>query len=89
MTLGSKGVAYAENGAINTVPAFKVQAVDTTGAGDTFNSAFAVARACGKTMSESITFANAAAAFSGKKIGAQGGMPYLDEVEGMLSECRK
>ena len=32
MTLGSKGVAYAENGAINTVPAFKVQAVDTTGA---------------------------------------------------------
>ena len=81
--------AYAENGAINTVPAFKVQAVDTTGAGDTFNSAFAVARACGKTMSESITFANAAAALSVQKIGAQGGMPYLDEVEGMLSECRK
>ena len=37
MTLGSKGVAYAENGVINTVPAFKVEAVDTTGAGDTFN----------------------------------------------------
>lgn len=89
MTLGSKGVAYAENGVINTVPAFKVQAVDTTGAGDTFNSAFSVARACGKTMSESITFANAAAALSVQKIGAQGGMPYLDEVEGMLSECRK
>ena len=89
MTLGSKGVAYAENGAINTVPAFKVKAVDTTGAGDTFNSAFAVARASGKTMSESITFANAAAALSVQKIGAQGGMPYLDEVEGMLSECRK
>lgn len=89
MTLGSKGVAYAENGAINTVPAFKVQAVDTTGAGDTFNSAFAVARASGKAMSESITFANAAAALSVQKIGAQGGMPYLDEVEGMLSECRK
>lgn len=89
MTLGSKGVAYAENGVINTVPAFKVQVVDTTGAGDTFNSAFAVARASGKTMSESITFANAAAALSVQKIGAQGGMPYLDEVEGMLSECRK
>ena len=40
-------------------------------------------------MSESITFANAAAALSVQKIGAQGGMPYLDEVEGMLSECRK
>ena len=89
MTLGSKGVAYAENGIINTVPAFKVEAVDTTGAGDTFNSAFAVAKASGKNMSESITFANAAAALSVQKIGAQGGMPYLDEVEGMLSECRK
>lgn len=89
MTLGSKGVAYAENGVIKTVPAFKVQAADTTGAGDTFNSAFAVARAGGKTMSQSITFANAAAALSVQKIGAQGGMPYLDEVEGMLSECRK
>ena len=89
MTLGSKGVAYAENGVINTVPAFKVEAVDTTGAGDTFNSAFAVAKASGKNMSESITFANAAAALSVQKIGAQGGMPYLDEVEGMLSECRK
>lgn len=89
MTLGSKGVAYAENGEIRTVPAFKVEAVDTTGAGDTFNSAFAVARASGKNMAESITFANAAAALSVQKIGAQGGMPYLDEVEGMLSKCRK
>ncbi len=89
MTLGSKGVAYAENGAIKTVPAFKVQAADTTGAGDTFNSAFAVAYASGNPMAESIAFANAAAALSVQKIGAQGGMPYLDEVEGMLSECRK
>ena len=89
MTLGSKGVAYAENGVINTVPAFKVEAVDTTGAGDTFNSAFAVAKAGGKTMAESIKFANAAAALSVQKIGAQGGMPYLDEVEGMLEACRK
>ena len=89
MTLGSKGVAYAENGVINTVPAFKVEAVDTTGAGDTFNSAFAVAKAGGKTMAESIKFANAAAALSVQKIGAQGGMPYLDEVEGMLKACKK
>lgn len=89
MTLGSKGVAYAENSVINTVPAFKVEAIDTTGAGDTFNSAFAVAKTSGKTMAESITFANASAALSVQKIGAQGGMPYLDEVEGMLTECKK
>ena len=45
MTLGSKGVAYAEKGQVITVPGFKVKPVDTTGAGDTFNGAFAVARA--------------------------------------------
>lgn len=84
MTLGSKGVAYAEKGQVYNVPGFKVQPVDTTGAGDTFNGAFAVARANGKSMYESISFANAAAALSVQKLGAQGGMPYLDEVEEML-----
>ena len=84
MTLGSKGVAYAEKGQVYNVPGFKVQPVDTTGAGDTFNGAFAVARANGKGMYESISFANAAAALSVQKLGAQGGMPYLNEVEEML-----
>ena len=84
MTLGSKGVAYAEKGQVYNVPGFKVQSVDTTGAGDTFNGAFAVARANGKSMYESISFANAAAALSVQKLGAQGGMPYLNEVEEML-----
>ena len=84
MTLGSKGVAYAEKGQVYNVPGFKVQPVDTTGAGDTFNGAFAVARANGKNVYESISFANAAAALSVQKLGAQGGMPYLNEVEEML-----
>ena len=84
MTMGSRGVAYYENGAVQVVPAFKVQPVDTTGAGDTFNGAFAVARANGKNMAESIRFANAAAAVSVQKLGAQGGMPVLKEVEEML-----
>ena len=84
MTLGSKGVAYAEKGQVYNVPGFKVQPVDTTGAGDTFNGAFAVARANGKNMYDSISFANAAAALSVQKLGAQGGMPYLNGVEEML-----
>lgn len=84
MTLGSKGVAYYEDGKVQIVPAFKVTPVDTTGAGDTFNGAFAVARAEGKNMADSVRFANAAAAVSVQKIGAQGGMPYLKEVEEML-----
>lgn len=84
MTLGSQGVAYYEDGAVHTVPAFKVTPVDTTGAGDTFNGAFAVARADGKGLADAVRFANAAAAVSVQKIGAQGGMPYLKEVEEML-----
>lgn len=84
MTLGSKGVAYAERGQVINVPGFKVKPVDTTGAGDTFNGAFAVARANGRSMTDSITFANAAAALSVQKLGAQGGMPYLKDVEEML-----
>ena len=84
MTLGSKGVAYAERGQVINVSGFKVKPVDTTGAGDTFNGAFAVARANGQGMQESISFANAAAALSVQKLGAQGGMPYLKDVEEML-----
>ncbi len=86
MTLGSRGVAYASKGEEHIVPAYRVQPVDTTGAGDTFNGAFAVARASGKSMEDSIRFANAAAALSVQKMGAQGGMPYLAEVNALLKE---
>lgn len=89
MTLGKAGVAYAKNGKVHTVPAFVVNAEDTTGAGDTFNSAFAVARCSGRSIDDSIRFANAAAALSVQKLGAQGGMPYLKDVERMLGECKK
>ena len=53
------------------------------GLGDVYKRQ-AVARANGKSMQESISFANAAAALSVQKLGAQGGMPYLHEVEEML-----
>lgn len=88
MTLGSKGVIYAEDGEVCTVPAYKVKTIDTTGAGDTFNGAFAVARAKGYILKDSISFANAAAALSVTKLGAQGGMPYLNEVEEFLKDAQ-
>ncbi len=88
MTVGKEGVVYGDNGNIVQVPGFPVNAVDTTGAGDTFNGAFAVARAEGMEMKESVRFANAAAALSVCKLGAQGGMPWREEVEEFLS-CRK
>ena len=88
MTVGKDGVVYGEAGKVVKVAGFTVPVVDTTGAGDTFNGAFAAARCEGMDIQEAIRFANAAAALSVGKIGAQGGMPWRKEVEEMLS-CRK
>lgn len=88
MTVGKDGVAFGEGGKTVTVPGFTVPVVDTTGAGDTFNGAFAAAKSEGMSLREAVRFANAAAALSIGKIGAQGGMPRRSEVEEMLV-CRK
>ncbi|MGG4483247.1 ribokinase [Paenibacillus illinoisensis] len=85
ITEGSKGVRYFDGAEEILVPTYKVEAVDTTGAGDTFNAALAVALAEGKPLQESIRFANRAASLSVTKFGAQGGMPTRDEVEESLS----
>ncbi|MFB5758826.1 ribokinase [Paenibacillus medicaginis] len=84
ITEGSKGVRYFDGEQEILVPAYKVEVVDTTGAGDTFNAAFAVALAEGKPLQESIRFANRAASLSVTKFGAQGGMPARREVEESL-----
>lgn len=88
MTVGKDGVVYGDAGKVVKVAGFTVPVVDTTGAGDTFNGALAAARCEGLAIKEAIRFANAAAALSVGKIGAQGGMPWRKEVEEMLS-CRK
>lgn len=82
VTEGKKGVRYYDGSQEVIVPGYKVEAVDTTGAGDTFNGAFAVALAEGMSLSDSLDFANRAAALSVTKFGAQGGMPTRREVEG-------
>lgn len=81
ITLGSKGVLYHDGTKEILIPAYKVQPVDTTGAGDTFNGAFAVAIAAGMSIEESIQFGNLAASLSIQKFGAQGGMPTLEEIK--------
>lgn len=88
MTVGSEGVVYGESDEVVHVAGFSVPVVDTTGAGDTFNGAFAAGRCEGMSIKEAIRFANGAAALSVGKIGAQGGMPWREEVEEMLT-CRK
>lgn len=84
VTLGSKGVGYGKNGEFHIVPSFKVEPVDTTGAGDTFNGAFGTAIVNGESLDAAIRFGNAAAALSIQKLGAQGGMPTKSEVDVFL-----
>jgi ribokinase len=65
-------------------PAFPVETVDTTGAGDTFNGAFAVALAEGMPDQQAGFFACAAAACSVTRLGAQAGMPFRSEVDALI-----
>lgn len=85
MTRGSEGVVYNDdNGTLHRQPSFKVTPVDTTGAGDTFNGAFAIFLHEG--MATAVRKACAAAALSVTKAGAQGGMPTLAELEAFLAQ---
>jgi ribokinase len=86
ITEGAAGVRYHNGTKEILVPSFKVEVVDTTGAGDTFNAAFGTAVAEGQTMEESLRFANRAASLSVTGFGAQGGVPTRDEVERKLAE---
>ncbi|AZJ18877.1 ribokinase [Bacillus wiedmannii] len=80
ITEGSKGVRFHNGTEIVHVPSIAVDVVDTTGAGDTFNGALAVALSEGETLQKAIRFANIAGGLSVTKLGAQGGMPTRDRV---------
>ena len=83
---GSRGVhlASSTDSFNQQILAFPVEPVDTTAAGDCFNGAFAVALLQGQSAAESARFANAAAALSTTKSGAQPSMPNLAEVQQLL-----
>ncbi len=76
----SKGAYLLEREEQLHIPGFKVEAVDTTAAGDSFNAGLAVSLAKGHPMPESIRFANAVGALSVTKMGAQSAMPSMDQV---------
>lgn len=80
VTLGSKGVKYFDGNELKLIPSYKVEVVDTTGAGDTFCGALAAALVRGDNIEEAIRFANKAAAYSITKLGAQSGMPTLEQL---------
>ena len=80
ITMGSQGAFLYSDGKGQLIPAQKVEAVDTTAAGDTFNGALAVAIAEGKSLTEAVAFGNQAAAISVTRLGAQTSVPYLHEL---------
>src|SRR5712672_2828229 len=81
LKLGRRGCFIATAETAELVPAFEVKAVDTTAAGDCFNGAFSVALVEGLPIIEAVRFANAAAALSVTRRGAQSSLPSRGEVD--------
>lgn len=80
VTLGEDGLAYHNGKKVVTVGPIKAEVVDTTGAGDTFAGAFVVALNDGKELADACHFGAVAASMAITKFGAQGGMPWLEEL---------
>ena len=81
ITLGSKGALVYGVEEADFVPALKVEAVDTTAAGDVFNGALTVALSEGRSQLEAVRFACKASAISVTRVGAQSSVPYRSEVD--------
>ena len=83
ITLGSKGVYFANSDESYFVDAFKLKSevVDTTGAGDAFNGAFAYALSINQNNRDAIVFSNKVAGISTTKSGAANSIPTISEVE--------
>lgn len=81
LTLGARGVLVVDAGEHTFIPAPKVQAVDTTAAGDAFTGALGVALSSGMDIRAASRFACSAAAISVTRLGAQCSMPTREEVE--------
>jgi ribokinase len=84
ITLGRRGAFLATQDLRKLVRGFPMQAVDTTAAGDVFNGALAVALTEGQTLEQAVCFANAAAAISVTRMGAQPSAPKRKEIDRLL-----
>lgn len=84
ITLGAKGARFLHEGKVIDAQAYKVQAVDTTGAGDTFFGAFLAQYAKGEGVQGALSIASAAGALMVQRKGAANVIPTLDEAEAFL-----
>jgi len=87
LKLGDHGCFFHGAGEAYHVPGFAVEAVDTTAAGDTFNAGLAVALAEGAPIPHALRFANAAAAISVTRLGAQASAPTRSEVDQLMKSA--
>lgn len=86
ITLGDKGAMVLDSSGSELISGFKTHAVDTTAAGDIFNGALAVALSENKNIFEAVKFANAAAALSVTKLGAQPSAPQRNDILRFMDE---
>jgi sugar/nucleoside kinase (ribokinase family) len=86
VTLGVQGAMALDGDRLVHVPAFSVEAVDTTGAGDVFRGSFIYGYLNGWPLEETIRFANAAAAVSCTRLGAMASVPSLEEAARFLAK---
>jgi sulfofructose kinase len=87
VTLGVRGAMALEGDRLHHMPAFSVEAVDTTGAGDVFRGSFIYAYLNGWPIEQTLRFANAAAAVSCTRLGAIASVPSLEEAERLIAEA--
>ena len=85
ITLGGRGVYIATNEKQGMIPAYKVNAIDTTGAGDAFNGGLVAALAEGKDLWEAAKFANALAAVAVQRLGTTPAMPTRAEIDEFIA----
>jgi sulfofructose kinase len=85
MTLGAHGALARENGRFCYAPAYVVNAVDTTGAGDVFHGAFCYAVLQGMPMRHALDFSNAMAALNCTALGARGGIRGAEEIGDLMA----
>jgi len=85
MTLGAHGALARENGVFHYSPAFVVNCLDTTGAGDVFHGAFCYAVLQGMPMPAVLEFANAMAAMNCTALGARGGICGLADIHTLIA----
>ena len=86
VTLGARGLVWAGGGGEGHLPAFEVEPVDTTAAGDAFVGGLAAALAAGEPLEQALRFGSAAGALAATRPGAQPSLPRRAEVEGLLRQ---